>query len=49
MPSHCFTFQNGTMNIKRYWEPTFEADNSKTLEQFVNEIDTVMQDSIQKT
>lgn len=48
MPSHCFTFKNGNMNIKRYWSPTFEADNSKTLEQFVNEIDTVMQDSIKK-
>ncbi|MEY8321608.1 asparagine synthase (glutamine-hydrolyzing) [Lachnospiraceae bacterium 46-61] len=48
MPSHCFTFQNGTMNIKRYWEPTFDADNSKTLEQFVNEIDAAMQDSIKK-
>ena len=48
MPSHCFTFQNGTMNIKRYWEPTFDADNSKTLEQFVKEIDAAMQDSIKK-
>ncbi len=48
MPSHCFTFQNGIMNIKRYWEPTFDADNSKTLEQFVKEIDAAMQDSIKK-
>ena len=48
MPSHCFTFQNGTITIKRYWEPTFEADNSKTLEEFVDAIDTAMQDSIKK-
>ena len=26
MPSHCLTFHNGELNIKRYWEPVFEAD-----------------------
>ncbi len=47
MPAHCFAFKNGKLNIKRYWEPVFEPDNSKTLEQYVDEIDAVMQDSIQ--
>ena len=48
MPAHCFTFQNGKLDIKRYWEPVFEPDNSKSLDQFVDEIDSAMQDSIQK-
>ena len=48
MPAHCFTFKNGKMNIKRYWEPKFEADNQKSLEEFVDDIDGAMQDSIKK-
>ena len=47
MPAHCFTFKNGKLDIKRYWEPVFEPDNSKTLDQWVDEIDAAMQDSIQ--
>lgn len=46
MPAHCFTFRDGKMNIKRYWEPVFEPDHSKTLEQYIDEIDAAMQDSI---
>lgn len=48
MPAHCMTFQKGNLTIKRYWEPKFEADKEKSLEAFVEEIDTAMQDSIQK-
>ena len=47
MPAHCFTFKNGKLDIKRYWEPVFEADHSKSLDQWVDEIDAAMQDSIQ--
>ena len=47
MPAHCFTFKNGKMDIKRYWEPVFEPDHSKSLDQWVDEIDAAMQDSIQ--
>ena len=36
------------MDIKRYWEPVFEPDHSKSLEQFVDDIDNAMQDSIKK-
>lgn len=46
MPAHCFTFKDGKMDIKRYWEPVFEADRSKSLEEYVDEIDAAMQDSI---
>ena len=48
MPAHCFTFHNGRLDIKRYWEPVFEANHTKTLEQFVDDIDNVMQESIKK-
>lgn len=47
MPAHCFTFKGGKLDIKRYWEPVFEPDRNKTLEQWVDEIDAAMQDSIQ--
>jgi len=46
MPAHCFTFQEGNLNIRRYWEPKFEADESKSLEEWVEAIDQAMQDSI---
>ena len=36
------------MDIKRYWEPVFEPDHTKSLEQFVDDIDNAMQDSIKK-
>lgn len=47
-PAHCFTFRNSTLEIKRYWEPVFAPDHEKPLEEFVEEIDAAMQDSIQK-
>ena len=47
MPSHYLTFHNGDLNIKRYWEPVFEPDDSKTLDEWVDDIDNVMKDSIE--
>ena len=47
MPGQCFTFHNGEINIKRYWEPTFEADENKSLDEFVQEIDDAMHDSVE--
>ncbi|MBS4959820.1 MAG: asparagine synthase (glutamine-hydrolyzing) [Clostridiales bacterium] len=47
MPAHCFTFRQGKIEIHRYWEPKFEEDESLTMEQCVENIDRVMQDSIQ--
>ena len=47
MPAHCFTFKDGELKIRRYWEPKFEADDSKTLDQWVEEIDAAMQNSIE--
>ncbi len=47
MPSHYLTFHKGELNIKRYWEPVFEPDENKTLEECVDEIDKVMHDSVE--
>ncbi|WMI81351.1 asparagine synthase (glutamine-hydrolyzing) [Anaerotignum sp. MB30-C6] len=48
MPSHCFTFKNGELKIKRYWEPKFQNNETKSLDEFIEEIDAAMQDSIKK-
>lgn len=48
MPSHCFTFKNGELKIKRYWEPKFQNDENKSLDEFIEEIDAAMQDSVKK-
>lgn len=49
MPAHCMTYdvKNGKLNIERYWEPVFEPDNSKSLDEWVNEIDDAMHDSVE--
>ena len=46
MPSHCLTFENGRLDIKRYWEPVFEPDENMGLPEMVDRIDFAMQDSI---
>ena len=47
MPSHCLTFHNGELNVKRYWEPTFEADENASLDTLIKEIDDAMHDSVE--
>ena len=48
MPAHCLTFKDGQLNIRRYWEPKFEENDSKSLETLIDEIDGAIQDSIKK-
>lgn len=48
MPSHSITFENGKVDIKRYWEPVFEPDENTGLNELVDKIDSAMQDSIKK-
>lgn len=44
MPGHYLIFQNGKLEIKRYWKPEFCPDDSKTLDEFADEIhETVKQ------
>ncbi|MBM7685023.1 asparagine synthase (glutamine-hydrolyzing) [Defluviitalea raffinosedens] len=44
-PAHFFIYKNGKMDIKRYWEPVFDAED-KSLEEYVEEIDQRMKESI---
>lgn len=48
MPSHYFIFHEGKLTIERYWEPVFEPDETKSLDDIIEAIDAVMQDSIKK-
>ena len=47
MPSHCLTFKNGELLIKRYWEPKFEADENASLDDIIENIDKAMHNSIE--
>lgn len=48
MPSHCLTFENGELTIRRYWKPVFEPDENVTLEELTDKIDDAMQASIKR-
>lgn len=48
MPSHCLTFENGELTIRRYWEPVFEPDENVTLKELTDKIDDAMQASIKR-
>lgn len=47
-PAHCFTYDltTNTMDIKRYWSCDFTDDNSKTFEEYVDECDKVVHESV---
>ena len=44
MPGHYLIWQNGRLQIKRYWTPTFRPDESRTLEEWADEIHTTIQE-----
>ena len=46
MPSHWLKFSNGNLEIKRYWQPEFNAPETASLEGVIKEIEDVMDDSI---
>lgn len=45
-PAHYFTFKDGQLDIKRYWEPVFKETNG-TLDEYVDRIDKTMKESIE--
>ena len=48
LPSaHCFTYKNGEMNVRRYWEVKFHADNGPSLEDWVNRISDTFKNSVE--
>ena len=44
MPGHYLIWQNGKLRIERYWTPTFRPDESRTLEEWADEIHTTIQE-----
>ncbi|MBQ2264746.1 MAG: asparagine synthase (glutamine-hydrolyzing) [Oscillospiraceae bacterium] len=38
MPGCCLVWQNGAISITRYWKPEFHADETKTLDEWADEI-----------
>ena len=45
--AHCFTYKNGEMNVRRYWEVKFHADNGPALEDWANRISDTFKNSVE--
>lgn len=45
--AHCFTYKNGEMNVRRYWEVKFHADDGPSLEDWVNRISDTFKNSVE--
>ncbi len=45
-PAHYFTYSDGKMETARYWLPVFNAEEDKSLENWVDEIERTFDDSI---
>ncbi|MBR3535111.1 MAG: asparagine synthase (glutamine-hydrolyzing) [Oscillospiraceae bacterium] len=48
MPGCHLTWQNGKIDIVRYWKPEFKPDNSKSLEDWADEIHTTVKQMIEE-
>ena len=47
-PGHYFIYENGKMNITRYFEPHFTGDCKKPFKEVVDDVERVMKDSVEK-
>ena len=45
MPAHYFIYKDGQLDIKRYWDINFEADEKPDLKQWVNDISDTFKNS----
>ena len=46
-PAHYFRYKDGKMEITRYWLPTFQAEEDKSLDYWVDEIEKTFDDSVE--
>lgn len=46
-PAHYYEYQNGNLNIVRYFTPEFHMDENKPFEQLVDEISATFKESVQ--
>lgn len=49
LPGRYLIWQNGEIQIERYWKPEFHPDESKSLEEWADEIHTTLQGIIPET
>lgn len=45
-PAHYFTYRDGKMDVVRYWVPEFRAEEDKSLDYWVDEIEKTFDDSV---
>ncbi len=45
-PAHYLIYQNGNIEIKRYWQAEFNADNSHDLQYWTDEVEKIMKESV---
>ncbi len=46
-PAHYFEYKNGEMTISRYYQPEFKIDNTKSMDEFVNDIEDTFRKSVE--
>lgn len=46
-PGHYFTYENGNLEITRYFEPDFTGDTDKSFEEIVDDVEQVMKESVE--
>ena len=46
-PAHYFTYRQGKLNLTRYWLPEFHAEEDKSLDYWVDEIEKVFDNSVE--
>lgn len=45
-PAHCLTYRNGTVHLRRYWEPRFCPDENLSLQEAADRIEAAFEDSV---
>jgi len=45
-PAHCFLYKNNNLEVKRYWEISFNENEKPSLEEWVNKISDTFHDSV---
>ncbi len=48
MPGRYLIFKNGEITIHRYWKPDFKPDNTKTLNEWADEIHTTLEEVLKQ-
>ena len=45
--AHCFKYKNGKLDVKRYWDISFNADEKPGMEEWVNRISDTFKNSVE--